>query len=79
MKLYYFVGGPLPGQMDEFRRRLERIGGSPAGWTIYPHASGDGKALHLVEAGSPQEIQDHLQHFSDIYEHSPIMEIIDRG
>ena len=43
MRTYYFVGGPLPGRMEEFRRRLGAAGGPPTGWLVYPHVSGDGQ------------------------------------
>jgi hypothetical protein len=78
MKIFYFVGGPKPGQAEEFFRRLKQIGGIPSGWRIYPHASNDGKALHLVEVKSQDEIVHHLEHFHDIYECSEIVEIIGR-
>ncbi len=77
MKLFYFVGGPKPGRAEEFFQRLHQIGGSPAGWKIYPHVTNDGKALHVVIADSQQDILDHLQHFGDTYEHTEIMEIRD--
>ncbi len=56
MKKFYFVGGPKAGQAEEFFRRLAQIGGPPSGWRIYPHAIKDGKALHLVEVESQDEI-----------------------
>lgn len=77
MKLFYFVGGPKPGRAEEFFQRLHQIGGSPAGWRIYPHSTHDGKALHVVSAESQQAILDHLQHFDDIYERSEIIEVQD--
>lgn len=52
MNTYYFVGGPLPGRMDEFRRRLDTAGGPPPGWLVLPHANGNGRALHVVHADS---------------------------
>ena len=78
MKKFYFVGGPKAGQAEEFFRRLNQIGGTPFGWRLYPHAVNDGKALHLVDAESQDEIFTHLQHFHDIYERSEIVEIIER-
>jgi len=45
---------------------------------IYPHAVNDGQALHIVDVGSRQEILDHLRHFDDIYEHTEIVEILER-
>jgi hypothetical protein len=75
MRTYYFVGGPLTGRMDEFRRRLAAAGGPPAGWLVYPHASGDGQALHIVLAESTEEVLDHLAHFSGIYVHGAIVEV----
>jgi hypothetical protein len=78
MKKFYFVGGPKPGQTEEFFRRLNQIGGSPSGWRLYPHADHSGKALHLVDAESEESIIDHLQHFQDIYERSEIVEISER-
>ena len=76
MRIFYFVGGPRPGQTPEFFRRLDQIGGSPAGWQIYPHCAGDGLALHVVSAESEQLILDHLAHFTDIYDHTDIIEIL---
>ncbi len=75
MSMFYFIGGPKQGQVEEFFRRLAQIGGTPANWQIYPHVSDDGQALHIVSAGSRQDILDHLQHFQDIYAHSDIVEI----
>jgi hypothetical protein len=78
VKKFYFVGGPKTGQSEEFFRRLNQIGGTPFGWRLYPHADGDGQALHIVDAESQDDILNHLQHFNDIYEWSEIVEIIDR-
>jgi hypothetical protein len=75
MSTYYFVGGPLPGRMDEFRRRLDGAGGPPAGWRILAHASGDGRALHLVEADSREAILRHLALFEGIYACGEIVEV----
>jgi hypothetical protein len=75
MSTYYFVGGPLPGKMDEFRRRLDAAGGPPAGWTLLPHASGDGRALHVVEAESQEAILRHLALFDGIYAQGEIVEV----
>ena len=75
MKTFYFVGGPKPGWAEEFFRRLARIGGTPGNWLIYPHVTGDGKALHVASVESLENILDHLQHFQDIYEHSDIVEV----
>jgi hypothetical protein len=75
MKKFYFVGGPKSGQSAEFFRRLKRIGGTPVGWRVYPFIGDDGRALHLVDAASQDEILNHLQHFLDIYERSEIVEI----
>jgi hypothetical protein len=75
MKRYYFIGGPTPGHMDEFRRRLAACGGPPAGWLVLPHASGDGRALHLVEAESLEAILRHLANFEGIYAHDDIVEV----
>lgn len=77
MGTFYFIGGPRPGQFDEFLERLAGVGGSPKGWRIYPHASGDGRALHVVVTESPGSILDHLANFADIYDHSEIVEIRD--
>ena len=57
----------------------QRSSAPPSGWRIYPHAGSDGKALHLVEVEGRQDILDHMQHFDDIYEHTAIVEIVDRG
>ena len=78
MKKFYFVGGPKPGQAEEFFRRLNQIGGTPKGWHLYPHADNSGKALHIVDVQSQDDIVHHLEHFHDIYEHSEIIEIIER-
>jgi hypothetical protein len=78
MQKFYFIGGPREGQAEEFFRRLGQVGGSPRGWEIYPHAARDGKALHVVEAGSKEEILDHLGHFAGIYERTEIVEIVER-
>ncbi len=75
MRTYYFVGGPKPGQMEEFFRRLNAIGGVPPAWQIYPHVASDGKALHIVAVESLEEILNHLRHFEGIYERSEIVEI----
>lgn len=78
-RLYYFVGGPIPGAAEEFFRRLNAAGGPPAGWSIYPHASHDGNALHVVEVASVDEITAHLAQFADIYRYGPIVEIARRA
>ena len=78
MKKFYFVGGPKTGQAEEFFRRLNQIGGSPSGWCLYPHADHSGKALHLIDAESQDDIIRHLEHFQGIYECSEIVEIIGR-
>jgi hypothetical protein len=75
MRTFYFVGGPSEGQREAFLRRLSDIGGSPPGWRIYPHASRDGCALHLVETDSEATIRAHLAQFDPIYEHGPIVEV----
>jgi hypothetical protein len=75
MKTFYFVGGPNPGMHEQFSQRLKEIGGPPKGWTIYPHSPDDGKALHLVSAGSRQDILDHIVHFADLYTYGEIIEI----
>lgn len=75
MRAFYFVGGPKTGQAEELFRRLSQIGGAPSGWRICPHTANDGKALHIVDAGSQYEILDHLQYFRDIYERTEIVEI----
>lgn len=77
MKKFYFVGGPKMGQSQEFFRRLGQIGGTPSGWRIYPYAMNDGRALHLVNAESQEQILDHLQHFQDLYEWNEIVEIVE--
>lgn len=78
MKKYYFIGGPKKEFIQEFFNRLKKIGGPPSGWSIYPHANNDGKALHIVEAESDNEIFKHLKHFIDIYDRSEIVEITKR-
>jgi hypothetical protein len=77
MKTWYFVGGPLPGHMDEFRRRLGAAGGPPHGWSLYPHASGDGLALHVVRAETREAILGHLALFEGIYRHGEITEVVE--
>jgi hypothetical protein len=75
VSLFYFVGGPKTGKAPEFFRRLEEAGGPPDGWAIYPHASGDGRALHLVTASSAEPILEHLRRFEDVYERDEIIEV----
>ena len=75
MRLYYFVGGPIEGQLDAFGRRLAEVGGSPPDWQIYPHASGDGQALHVVPADTEESILAHLAQFDPIYRRGPIIEV----
>lgn len=75
MKIFYFVGGPKAGKFEEFFQRLEQVGGIPASWIVYPHALNDGKALHIAEVESQDEILNHLRHFDDIYEYGEIIEI----
>jgi hypothetical protein len=79
MRTFYFVGGPTPGDAEAFFRRLDAAGGPPAGWRIYPHACGDGKALHIVRAESTDPINAHLAQFADIYEATPPIELVDSG
>jgi len=78
MRTYYFVGGPTQGHEDSFFRRLAEIGGAPPDWQIYPHANGDGRALHVVEAASEAPIVAHLAQFEKIYERGPIVEVAPR-
>ena len=78
MKTYYFVGGPLLGKEEAFFTRLKALGGLPPGWQIYPHASGDGNALHIVTAVSPTDITAHLDHFTEIYQYGPVIEVLER-
>ena len=77
MRTYYFIGGPTPGNEQTFFRRLEVAGGLPAGWSIYPHVGGDGKALHIARAESADAITSHLALFADIYESTGPVEVID--
>lgn len=77
MPRFYFVGGPTPGHVHEFFERLAAIGGAPAGWQISPHASGDGKALHIVDAESDAAITAHRAQFAGIYEATPPVELAD--
>lgn len=76
MRTYYFVGGPVDGQTDAFLSRLREVGGPPGGWRIYPHASGDGQALHLVQSPALEPILAHLAQFGPIYRHGPIFEVV---
>jgi len=77
MRTFYFVGGPTPGHAEVFFHRLEAAGGPPPGWHIYPHVSADGKALHVVQAGSDESITAHLAQFADIYAATPLIEVFD--
>jgi hypothetical protein len=79
MRTFYFVGGPTPGDAEAFFRRLDAAGGPPLGWRIYPHACGDGKALHIVRAESTNPINAHLAQFADVYEATPPIELADSG
>lgn len=76
MSLFYVVGGPRPGERDAFFRRLEEIGGTPPGWTLYRHAGGDDRALHIVEAPSADAVLAHLDALGPIYTHGPVVEIV---
>jgi hypothetical protein len=78
MRTYYFVGGPIPGHAEAFFRRLSQAGGPPPGWHIYPHAEGDGRALHVVRVESAEAIAAHLAQFADIYEATPPIEVVER-
>jgi hypothetical protein len=78
MPMFYFVGGPTPGHADEFFHRLAEAGGPPRGWQIYPFASADDKALHIVRVESADAIAAHLAQFGDIYESTPPVELVDR-
>jgi hypothetical protein len=78
MKSFYFVGGPTESNGEAFFRRLADVGGLPAGWRIFPHTSGDGRALHLLEAESEESILAHLALFDPIYERGPIVEVAAR-
>ncbi len=75
MRTYYFVGGPTAGHMDEFRRRLAAVAGPPPGWLVLPHASGDGRALHVVEAESREAVLEHLAVFEGVYAHDDLVEV----
>ena len=77
MARFYFVGGPTPGHAAEFFDRLAAVGGTPPGWQISPHANGDGRALHIVQADSEAAIAAHLAQFADIYEATPPVELVD--
>ncbi len=77
VKKFYFVGGPRAGKSEEFFQRLAQVGGTPATWRIYPHVGDDGKALHIAEVKSVDEIWTHLRHFDGIYEVSDIVEIVE--
>jgi hypothetical protein len=76
MRTYYFVGGPIKGQTEAFLARLAEVGGAPPGWQIYPHASGDGQALHVATADSEEPILAHLAQFDPIYACGPIVEVV---
>ena len=79
MRLFYFVGGPTEGHREGFLRRLAEAGGSPPGWWIYPHARGDGQALHVVEADAEESILADLAQFDPIYQRGPIVEVVRSG
>jgi hypothetical protein len=66
-----------PGHVEEFFRRLARAGGPPPTWDIYPHANGDGKALHVVHVEDEVAIRKHLAQFSGFYEAQPLIEILE--
>jgi hypothetical protein len=76
VRLFYFVGGPVAGRHEAFRRRLAEVGGSPPGWTIYPHATGDGRALHVVEADGEDAVLAHLRQFDPDYAYGTIVEVV---
>lgn len=78
MKVYYFVGGPMAGKENEFFARLNKIGGTPSTWQIYPYAATDGQALHICQVETLADIQSHLEQFDDIYEHRDFIEIKER-
>ena len=78
MRHFYFVGGPVEGQEEVFLKRLAELGGPPSGWHVYPHASRDGRALHVVEAEDRERVLAHLAHFDPIYERGPIVEVAPR-
>jgi len=74
-RTYYFVGGPTAGHEEAFFRRLAEVGGLPPGWQIYPHASGDGRALHVVQVVDEDAIVTHLAQFAPFYERGPIVQV----
>ena len=74
-RTYYFVGGPTEGHEDAFFRRLTEAGGLPPGWQIYPHVSGDGRVLHVVEVVDEDAILANLAQFAPFYERGPIVEV----
>jgi hypothetical protein len=75
MPMFSCVAGPVAGRADEFFRRLDQIGGSPAGRQICPHAPDDRKALHLVDAPTRRAIRDHLERFRDLDAWGDIVEV----
>jgi len=75
-KKYYFIGGPKEEHMAEFFRLLTEKGGPPENWAVYPHANGDGKALHIIEGASVEDVLEHMSSFRDMYEMSDIIELI---
>jgi hypothetical protein len=77
MKKFYFVGRPKADKSGEFFRRLYQIGGTPPAWRVYPHVGNGGKALHIADVESQEEILNHPHHFDGIYEWGEIVEIID--
>ena len=71
------LAGRCPAAPTSLLRRLAHAGGPPPTWQIYPHASGDGKALHLVRAEAADAITAHLGQFADIYAATEPVEVVD--
>ena len=78
MRTYYFIGGPTPGNELTFFRRLREAGGLPAGWSVYPHIVGDGKALHIARVEADDAIVAHLSLFADVCEANERVGVIER-
>lgn len=78
MKKFYFVGGPKPGQSDEFFQRFGRAGGTSGGWRACPPTFTDGRALRMADVESQRQIWSHLLHFDGASEWGEIVEIAER-
>ncbi len=67
-------GRQLAG-LDGSAPHFGAAGGPPPGWLVYPPASGEGRALHVVHAESRDEVIRHLERFDGIYSRDEIVEV----